>query len=122
MKRSLVGLALAGAIALSLPGSGFHVETPDPQRWCYTLDGPDELWSCYLKADRIEGQGPVWVGPESEIRTAHSELAGVPEGIEPCEFEDSLNCYWDAKQNGNEEGRSFWSDKHGTIHYDEIDQ
>lgn len=27
--------------------------------------------------------------------------------IQPCQYEDSSNCYWDAKTMGNGQGRSF---------------
>lgn len=53
----------------------------DPIRYCYTIkadqpmpDGSagvvDQPWSCYLEADRPKGYTPIWVGPESEVRTA----------------------------------------------------
>lgn len=27
----------------------------------------------------------------------------------PCKTEDSVNCYWDAKEQGNGQGHSYWS-------------
>jgi hypothetical protein len=34
-----------------------------------------------------------------------------------CPTEDSINCYWDAKTQGNGQGRSFWTDADGNVHY-----
>lgn len=33
--------------------------------------------------------------------------AADPPPLPPCATEDSVNCYWDAQQRGNGEGRSF---------------
>lgn len=36
---------------------------------------------------------------------------------QPCEYEDSNGCYWDAGQSGNGVGRSFTALKDGTVIY-----
>jgi hypothetical protein len=36
--------------------------------------------------------------------------------MKPCKFEDSHNCYWDAKTRGNGRGRSF-VDLAGVVYY-----
>lgn len=30
-------------------------------------------------------------------------------GLEPCAYEDDINCYWDAQTMGNGQGQSFIS-------------
>lgn len=40
--------------------------------------------------------------------------------FDECKTEDSNNCYWNAKEHGNGEGRSFIALKDGTIVF--IDQ
>lgn len=35
----------------------------------------------------------------------------------PCKYEDSINCVWDARHMGNGIGHSFWTGKHGKVHY-----
>lgn len=30
-----------------------------------------------------------------------------PTGVQACATEDSTNCFWDATQHGNKQGRSF---------------
>ena len=44
--------------------------------------------------------------------------AGIAQAstLEPCEFEDSANCYWDSSERGNGQGDSF-VDVDGTAHY-----
>lgn len=37
--------------------------------------------------------------------------------LPPCPTEDSVNCQWDAEQQGNGEGRSFTVDSDGNIEY-----
>ena len=37
----------------------------------------------------------------------------------PCEFEDSVSCYWDASTQGNGEGFSFTVDAAGEVTYDD---
>jgi hypothetical protein len=34
-----------------------------------------------------------------------------------CPQEDSINCVWDAKHEGNGKGHSFWVGKGGKVHY-----
>lgn len=42
----------------------------------------------------------------------------APQDLPPCPTEDSgQNCFWDAQQRGNGQGRSFWVDEHGIPHY-----
>lgn len=41
-------------------------------------------------------------------------LQAGPTPHEPCKFEDSRNCVWDAKHMGNQHGRSF-IDRNGKI-------
>lgn len=36
---------------------------------------------------------------------------------QPCEYEDSNGCYWDAGQSGNGVGHSFTALKDGTVIY-----
>jgi hypothetical protein len=36
-------------------------------------------------------------------------LASVAVEMPPCEYEDSTNCYWNAKERGNGFGHSFVS-------------
>lgn len=38
--------------------------------------------------------------------------------LEPCEYEDSMNCYWNAQEQGNGVGTSF-IDIDGTAYYPE---
>ena len=38
-------------------------------------------------------------------------------GLWPCEFEHSVECYWDASARGNGQGDSFWVDAEGIVHY-----
>jgi hypothetical protein len=47
-----------------------------------------------------------------------SVISGVMNagGLPPCEYEDSRNCYWDAQEMGNGEGRSFY-DIDGVVYY-----
>jgi hypothetical protein len=43
-------------------------------------------------------------------------LMGGPRNLPPCEFEDSIGCFWDAKVQGNGHGTSFWVDNEGKVH------
>lgn len=36
---------------------------------------------------------------------------------QPCLYEDSINCIWDAKHRGNGKGKSFKATKKGKIKY-----
>ena len=48
--------------------------------------------------------GPAAASPESEVKG-------------PCKYEDSVSCVWDARHMGNGQGRSFWTDAGGHIHF-----
>lgn len=37
--------------------------------------------------------------------------------LKPCVTEDSVMCYWDGQTRGNGHGRSFWTDRRGTVHF-----
>jgi hypothetical protein len=37
--------------------------------------------------------------------------------LKPCVTEDSVGCAWNAQTHGNGQGRSFWTDWDGNIHY-----
>lgn len=37
--------------------------------------------------------------------------------MQPCEYEDSVNCFWDAQTRGNGEGMSFTVDADGNVTY-----
>lgn len=37
--------------------------------------------------------------------------------LPPCPTEDSSGCFWDAGRRGNGRGYSFWTDRHGAVHY-----
>lgn len=55
---------------------------------------------------------PVSVPASSAVEDspiAEPEPLDLSQGgtLEPCEYEDSMNCYWDAGESGNGEGRSF---------------
>ena len=39
------------------------------------------------------------------------------ERMPECPTEDSVSCVWHADQHGNHQGRSFWTDAYGTVHY-----
>lgn len=42
----------------------------------------------------------------------------APMPTTPCPSEDSgTNCYWDAAQQGNRQGNSFWVTQDGVAHY-----
>ena len=43
-------------------------------------------------------------------------LAILAMATQPCEFEDSENCFWNAEVQGNGMGRSF-TNVNGDIHY-----
>ena len=43
--------------------------------------------------------------------------AAPPADLPACEQEDSVSCYWDAHTRGNGQGRSFWVNEHGAVHY-----
>lgn len=111
-------ITIMAAIAALVPAPA------DDYRYCYDQGNH---WGCYLAPDRPAAE-PVWEGPRADIPptpTPPGPQRGSPEWIrnlEPCEYEDSEFCYWDAKQNGNHEGRSFWSDEKGGVHYYEIPQ
>lgn len=49
-----------------------------------------------------------------EPSTAHT-----PAPLPACQTEDSVNCHWDAKTQGNGRGRSFTVDANGTVTYDD---
>lgn len=37
--------------------------------------------------------------------------------MKPCQYEDSTSCFWDATNQGNGHGRSFYSDANGNVTY-----
>jgi hypothetical protein len=51
----------------------------------------------------------VFLGP-------HALVSAASQYVTPCASEDSINCTWDATQQGNGQGSSF-TDINGTAYY-----
>lgn len=106
MLISFVTLLINLLLALTVPQvSTPKVETPAPTPKVHTV-APVE------KAP-VEKKAPIPVQEaDPEVLTGNQ-----------CEYEDGsgdqLPCYWDAKNNGNHEGHSFWILSDGSTFYDE---
>lgn len=97
-----IGLLSAGALGFS---TALAVTTPGPDVSHVAeskVEGVayDSYRDGYLHAVDDAGLVPCASGDDAAC-------IEVPSWLEPCAYEDSDNCYWDAQASGNGEGESF---------------
>jgi hypothetical protein len=96
MRHRLITIAAATALA------SIALATPAQAEWTEPYGGCDEALA--------------YVGTAGFNQCAKHDALPRTEWM-PCGFEDETNCVWDARHRGNGEGRSFFTDKRGTVHY-----
>jgi hypothetical protein len=57
----------------------------------------------------------IAIGALGIANAPHSDARSLPHRA--CPAEDSINCVWDAKHEGNGKGHSFWVGKAGKVHF-----
>lgn len=95
MKKALTAALLAATLSPAAPAVAHQ-----------PMGGCDEAW----QAPRSEGAEHCrehgWTVRKRFVLTPSSRVATIRR-LKPCEYEDSMNCYWNARSMGNGRGDSF---------------
>jgi len=113
-RRSLLAATLLAGTIIATGGGSASAGTPCD----VPLDYPGPcIWDAGLRggvSHRVFGDETGTVKYISDRRAAHLLYEGW---LDPCEYEDSRGCVWDAKHMGNGKGDSFRAFKGGEVRY-----